>query len=74
MEMDERKFYEALMEYFKRREKDCTALDKEMIQIITSRLVQLVSTLRSEPLYRKDKKVHLGHTFGPFGFKVEGFN
>jgi hypothetical protein len=70
MEMSELNFHIALLEYFKKRKKECTGFDADAIQIIIKGLARLIEAEQSFA-GRENIKVHLGHTFGPFGFKIK---
>ena len=70
MNILERDFHKALLVHFKKREKESTALDHNKILAIIRDLTILVDAERRLS-GREDHKVHLGHVFGPFGFKID---
>ena len=71
IEVDERIFYKALLQYFNKREKQCTALDNRQINAIVGGLIQLLNGYMAKPGYRKGQKVHVKHVFREVGFKIE---
>ena len=72
MEMDRKKFIEALMDYFG-AEIDLRGSTAEQYKRACGQVFRSLRDLEMVlPNFRgKRRYVHLGHTFGPFGFKIE---
>ncbi len=72
MEIPEAEFHKALVGYFLKlykRTKKTEFRYKEIVEVIEA-LQKIVAMDRLLPKV-KESKVHLGHVFGPFGFKVK---
>ena len=72
MEIPEGKFHEAILVYFEDYVKKRTSgWDRKHVNMIIEGLREVVRQDKSAIYSGGDKPVHLGHVFGPFGFKIK---
>lgn len=76
MEMTKHDFVKALIKYFSRElaektksREQLTKATGELSGDVYGALVKLADQMEHSPV--KDEKVHIGHTFGPFGFEIK---
>ena len=72
MEITEREFHRAVLAYFEKLHKEVGRVGwtADNIEKVTKELRDLVA-MDSKIKGREKVMVHLGHTFGPFGFKIK---